>query len=346
MERKISKREALVAVLLVSALIIIIALCILIGADKGTDIEVHTAESYAWFDTYSTVRDYSGESPEEFNKTFSEISELFDYYHTLFDIYNEYDGGPINLCTLNRLAGTGAVKVDKELIEFLEYSIEMYALTHGEVNIAMGAVLSVWHEYRVPGTAIPPEDVLISASEHCDINKIIIDKENSTVELADSEMSLDVGAIAKGYATEKVAQMLKERGKSGYVLDIGGNLRAVGTKADGSPWRAGVRNPDFNGESYIHRFDIADSSAVTSGNYERYYTVNGVNYHHIIDKDTLMPSVHFASVTVLCESSALADALSTALFNMTASEGKALVETLDGVSVIWVDLDGEITTSK
>ncbi len=345
MERKISKREALVAVLLISALIIIIALCILIGADKGADVDVHTAESYAWFDTYSTVRDYSGESVEEFNKTFSEISELFDYYHRLFDIYNEYDG-VVNLCTLNRLAGTGAVKVDKELIEFLEYSIDMHSLTNGEVNIAFGAVLSVWHEYREEGVALPPEDVLVSASKHCDINKIIIDKENSTVELADSEMSLDVGAIAKGYATEKAAEMLKEQGKSGYVLDIGGNLRAVGTKADGSPWRAGVRNPDFSGDSYIYRFDISDSSAVTSGNYERYYTVNGVNYHHIIDKDTLMPSVHFASVTVLCESSALADSLSTALFNMTASEGKALVETLDGVFVIWVGLDGGITTSK
>ena len=345
MERKISKKEVLTAVLLFSALVIIIAACILIGANKDKNIEIHTAESYSWFDTYSTVRDYSGGALEEFNEVFSEISALFDYYHRLFDIYHEYDG-IVNICTLNRLAGTGAVKVDTELIEFLEYSISMHALTDGEVNIAMGAVLSVWHEYREEGVALPPEDVLVSASKHCDINKIIIDKENSTVELADSEMSLDVGAIAKGYATEKAAEMLKEQGKNGYVLDIGGNLRVVGTKADGSPWRAGVRNPDFSGDSYIYRFDISDSSAVTSGNYERYYTVNGVNYHHIIDKDTLMPSVHFASVTVLCESSALADALSTALFNMTAPKGKALVETLDGVSVIWVDLDGEITTSK
>lgn len=316
MERKISKKEVLTAVLLFSALVIIIAACILIGANKDKNIEIHTAESYSWFDTYSTVRDYSGGALEEFNEVFSEISALFDYYHRLFDIYHEYDG-IVNICTLNRLAGTGAVKVDTELIEFLEYSISMHALTDGEVNIAMGAVLSVWHEYREEGVALPPEDVLVSASKHCDINKIIIDKENSTVELADSEMSLDVGAIAKGYATEKAAEMLKEQGKNGYVLDIGGNLRVVGTKADGSPWRAGVRNPDFSGDSYIYRFDISDSSAVTSGNYERYYTVNGVNYHHIIDKDTLMPSVHFASVTVLCESSALADALSTALFNMT-----------------------------
>lgn len=342
-KRKISKKEIATAVALCLALLIIVAVCIFWQED--TEIEVHTEESYGWFDTYSVIRDYSGGSREEFDANFAKISERFDYYHKLFDIYNEYED-VVSLCTVNRLAKDGPVAVSPELIKFIEYSVGIHSLTGGEVNIAMGAVLSVWHKYREEGVSVPSESLLAEAAEHCDITKIKIDKENSTVEFLDPEMSLDVGAIAKGYATERVADMLAADGVSGYVLDIGGNIRAIGSKANGDAWRAGVKNPDMSGEPYIYYFDLADSSAVTSGNYERYYTVGGVNYHHIIDKDTLMPSDHFSSVTVITEDSALADSLSTALFNMTKEEGEALIATLDDVFVIWVTPDGTIATAE
>ena len=342
-KRKITKKEFAAAVALCLVLLILVTVCILWQEDE--EIEVHTEESYSWFDTYSVIRDYSGRSRAEFDTNFNKISARFDYYHKLFDIYNEYED-VVSLCEVNRLAKDGPVTVSPELIEFIEYAKDIYALTGGEVNIAMGAVLSIWHKYREEGVSVPSEALLSEAAEHCDITKIKIDKENHTVEFLDDKMSLDVGAIAKGYATECVADMLVADGISGYVLDIGGNIRAVGTKANGDSWRAGVKNPDMSGEPYIYYFDIADSSAVTSGNYERYYTVSGVNYHHIIDKDTLMPADHFSSVTVLTEDSALADSLSTALFNMTMEEGEALISTLDDVFVIWVTSDGSIITSE
>ena len=306
------------------------------------EIEVKNRIFYEYFDTVSTVYDYSGDSDEKFRENALLVEERLKYYHELFDIYNEYEG-LTNLATVNRLAKAGEVEVCGELIEFLEYAIEMHGLTEGNTNIAMGSVLSIWHKYREAGKAVPTEAELKAAAEHTDINKLVIDRENSTVKFLDPKMSLDVGAIAKGYAVERIAEELIERGATAYVLDVGGNLRAIGTKVDGGTWRTGVRNPDlFSREQYVYYLDIADTSVVTSGDYQRFYTVNGVKYHHIINKDTLMPADYFSSVTVVTKDSGLADALSTALFNMDYESGAKLLDTLDGVSVIWVTKDGEV----
>ena len=124
------------------------------------------------------------------------------------------------------------------------------------------------------------------------------------------------------------------------MLDIGGNLRIVGHKPDGSCWSTGVRNPFDTDENAII-LNIADISCVTSGDYERYFTVNGKRYHHIIDKDTLMPSEYFSSITVIAEDSGLADALSTALFSMSYEEGLSLLESLDSeAEAFWIEKDG------
>lgn len=297
---------------------------------------------YEYFDTVSTVYDYSGGSDKRFQENAELVRAELEYYHRLFDIYNEYDGIN-NVATLNRLAGEWVV-LAPELIEFLEYAVGMHALTGGNMNIAMGSVLSIWHEYREEGKAVPTMAELEAAAEHTDITKLEIDKSSGRARLCDSEMSLDVGAIAKGYAVERIAEMLEARGADSYVLDVGGNLRAIGEKPDGSAWRTGIKNPniyDFN-TPYVHYLDVKDTSVVTSGDYQRFYLVDGVSYHHIIDKDTLMPANYFASVTIVTSDSGLADALSTALFTMDYDSGRALASTIDDITVVWVTKDGEV----
>ena len=161
--------------------------------------------------------------------------------------------------------------------------------------------------------------------------------------MADADMSLDVGAIAKGYATEKVADMLEGQGISHVLLDIGGNIRAIGDKPDGTLWRLGLQNPDLDSdENYVHIIELESTSLVTSGDYQRYYTVNGKRYHHIIDPQTLMPSDRFTDVSVIYEDSGISDAMSTALFNMDIEEGKALAESV-GAEVLWIFQDGSET---
>ena len=154
-------------------------------------------------------------------------------------------------------------------------------------------------------------------------------------------MSLDVGAVAKGYTAQKIAEYFTERNISGYVIDLGGNICAIGTKAGGDGWTTGIKNPLANVDTpYIAKIKISDISCVTSGDYERYYTVGGKRYHHIIDPDTLYPADYFSSVTILTRDSALADVLSTALFCMSESDGQSLLSNFSGVEVMWVYKNG------
>ena len=168
-----------------------------------------------------------------------------------------------------------------------------------------------------------------------------IDDEKNTVRIADSKARIDVGALGKGYSTEKAAQLLESMNCYSYVLNIGGNIRIIGTKKDGSGWKTGVTDPSGD-SAYALYLEISDISCVTSGDYERYFMYEGTRYHHIIDKDTLMPANYFSSISILVKDSGLADALSTALFSMSYEDGRALVDSLEGVEAIWIYKDKTI----
>ena len=313
--------------LIATVLILCTALCLLLTS-CGAKAEKYSEYAFEYFDTITTVTGYA-KSKEEFDGVCEEIFSELALYHKLFNIYHRYEGME-NLCTVNELKdGTHrTVTVDKRIMDLLLFCKEMYEKTDGNVNIAMGSVLSVWHEYREAGmnapweAELPPMERLREAAAHTDINNLILDTENNTVTITDPQMKLDVGAIAKGYAVEMIAQALEAKGISGYVLNVGGNVRTVGPKADGTKWIVGIENPDEDSEtSYVEYLNIAGESIVTSGSYQRYYVVDGKSYHHIIDKETLMPAEGYLSVSVVCRDSALGDALSTALFCMSFEEG-------------------------
>ncbi len=298
---------------------------------------------FTYFDTVSSVYSYSGDSQEQFEKNCEEITAILGEYHKLFDIYHEYSG-IINLCTVNKNAGGDWLQVDGKLIDFLLYAEELNTVTNGEMNIMMGAVLRPWHDCRTAATngqenAIPSPELLSEAGKHISFASLEIDEARNAVRITDPDASIDVGALGKGYATEMAAKHLEEKGIEHYVLNIGGNIRIIGTKPNGEGWLTGIKNPD-NPETYASYITISDTSCVTSGNYERYYVVDGERYHHIIDKDTLMPAAHFASVSVITKNSGLADALSTALYCMSYEEGVALLENFEGVEVLWITEDG------
>ena len=329
-----------------SFFIIICLLFVMLGCKR--EIERREKVFFGCFDTVCTVYGYADESEVDFEENCEKIQADLQKYHRLFDIYNEYEG-IVNLATVNKNAGGDFLTVDREIIELLLYAKELYTLTNGEMNIMMGSVLSLWHDCRIDASDgnvhLPDSDQLTEAANHTAINLLEIDEKNSAVRISDPHASIDVGAIAKGYATERTAEMLEKSGVNSYVLDVGGNIRIIGEKPDGDGWVTGIKSPFDDGE-YVKRVNISDTSCVTSGNYERYFELDGERYHHIIDKDTLYPSKHFASVTVICRDSALADALSTALFCMSLEDGKALVEGLDGVCVLWVKNDGKTYMTK
>ena len=312
-----------------------------------------TKYNSAFLDTFDTVISLIAyaEKEETFNTWANTVHDTYLHLHKLFDTYNSYeDEGIISICTLNERAAQEPVKVDPVLFSLLQFCKNEYELGRGQVNIAMGSVLSIWHEYREAGLAdpenakLPPMEALEEASKHTNIDDLVLDPENLTVFFADPALKLDVGAVAKGYATELVSQMLLGSDLSSFIISAGGNVRTGNPPQDGRlRWGIGIQDPDgavLGLGDIVETLYLSNCSVVTSGDYQRFYTVDGTNYHHLIDPDTLMPGSYFRSVTIITEDSGYADFLSTATFLMPYEEGREFIDSLDGVEAIWIFPDG------
>ena len=306
--------------------------------------------SKQYFDVFDTVTVITGyaRTEEDFLKEAEALHNELLFYHQLFDIYHTYDGMN-NLMSINEKCPTKNVSVDQKMMDFLIYCKKMEKETNGQTNIALGSVLQIWHQYREDGinnpdkAQLPDQEELKALGEHTNIDQLVLDEQNLTVKFTDAKMQLDVGGIAKGYAVEKVAQFAKKKGWDHLLFNVGGNIRAVGAKPDQSDWTIGIQDPFGESEdSYLKTFQIQNESMVTSGNYQRYYVVDGKKYCHIIDPKTLFPAEYVAAVTIQCEDSGLADSFSTALFNMSLDEGKAFAKEHPQIEVLWVTNDGKV----
>ena len=314
--------------------------------------EKYTASFLDLFDTASTIIAYD-DSQESFDEHYEQFYNKLEEYDHLFDIYHSYEGIN-NMYYVNMHAAEAPVKVDESIIELLEYGKEVYELSGGKTNICFGPVLALWHNEREiadensENAKLPDMTELENASKHTNIDDLIIDKQGSTVFFNDPEMTLDVGAIAKGFAVQKITDWAKQNLWSNAAISIGGNVSTYGFKNDDGKtlWTIGIENPDLSADDYLLKVKITDLSVVTSGDYQRYYTVDGKKYCHIINPDTLMPSEYVASVSVICADSAFGDALSTTLFNMSVEDGLRLIESLDGVEAVWVDKEYNKTFSS
>lgn len=315
----------------------------------------YEAQFLSLFDTVTTLVSYTDDKAQ-FEAQAQFIHDKLERYHQLYDVYHEYEGIH-NIKTINDQAGIAPVKVDAELIQLLVLSKEMYEKSNGKMNVAFGSVLSIWHTYREKGiddpahAKLPPMEELQAAALHTDIEKVIIDEKASTVFLADPEMRLDVGSIGKGYAVQQVSLMAQEHGFTSGLISVGGNIVAIGGKyGDDTPWNIGIENPtkEEAGEEkkLIATVNVINQSVVSSGDYQRYYTVDGKQYHHIIDPSTLMPAAYYKSVSIVAKDSGIADAVSTALFNMPLAEGKAFIESLPYTEACFVLPDNHVEYSS
>lgn len=297
------------------------------------------------FDTVTQVVIYSRRASDAaaFFERFE--SELFAW-DELADIYYEYDGVN-NLKTLNRAAGTAPVELDARLLGLLEYGLAMREATGGRVDLLLGSVLSLWHARREEGlndpaaARIPTDEELAGAKAIAERATLLIDRGAGTAYLPLAGSSIDVGAFAKGYATEKICRELEALGYTDFAANVGGNLRTSGS-ASGKPWELSVRDPEGDGVVGT----VARSGAVslsTSGSYQRFFTVDGVRYHHIIDPDTNAPAaLGWTSVSVLTADAGVADVLSTALFLLGYEEGVSLLSGLTTpASAFWIADDGK-----
>jgi len=338
-------------IVLQSATALFLLLILAVSLFEHNSKKRYETEFIGLFDTFTKIVAYTN-SKEEFAHLSETIYEMLSEYHKLYDIYNDYDGIN-NIKTINDNAGIAPIKVNKEIVDLILFSKEQHMKTDGYVNIAFGSVLNIWHNYRTNGLSnpknaqLPPIDLLKTAALHAEIDNVIVDEKESTVYLTDSKMSLDVGAVAKGYAAEQAAKMAKEHGFASVLISIGGNIRTVGERAKKTPWLVGVESPIKENEGvFLQEVLLSDFSLVTSGGYNRYYTADDKRYHHIINPETLYPSNYYLSVTILCKDSGVADALSTAVFNMPFNEGFEFIDKMPDTEGLWVLNTGEVKYSK
>ncbi|MEA5014085.1 MAG: FAD:protein FMN transferase [Candidatus Limiplasma sp.] len=308
--------------------------------------------SMFFFDTFDTMITIIGYAPDQavFDRVTAEAKAEFERYHKLYDAYHEYEGVQ-NIYTLNRDAAKAPVAIGPELWDLLHFATQWQSRLMGSTNIAMGAVLSQWHDAREAveaggEAALPDRAALEAAAEHCNLDDVVFDEANRTVFFEDPLLKLDVGAVAKGYATERVAQRMLASEMTSFIINAGGNVRAGNAPAAGRlHWGVGLQDPetaqDPAGQQSMDVLYLENLSVVTSGDYERFFTLDGVRYHHIISPETLMPATQFHAVTVVCQDSGLADILSTALFVLPYEQARELTESLEGVEALWVRGEGE-----
>jgi thiamine biosynthesis lipoprotein len=315
--------------------------------------EKYTYDFFDTFDTYVQITAYAADE-DSFLLFARDVHERMLHMHKLFDIYHEYDGIN-NAATVNKMAGKEPVAVDPLLIELVLRCQEVYDLTQGTVNIALGPVLSLWHDSREAamadpdGASLPGMEALKEAALLCDARDVIADLAAGTLFLRKEGMRLDLGAAAKGYAVEVAARDADKHGVSDYLISAGGNVLAkVGEDSQAqSGWNVGVMDPAHaeDGGDLLDVLSMREGAAVTSGDYQRYFVADGVRYGHIIDPQTLMPPSNARQVTVIGPSSLDADILSTTLFILPYDVGRELVEDT-AYDAIWVFDDGSVVATE
>ncbi len=319
------------------ALLLVLLLCTASACAQSTVYEKHQHYFFGTFDTIITLIGYTQTAAE-----FDEYARLAETemirYHEIFDQYNPYDGVN-NLYSLNQKAPATAVPAEKELIDLLLQIREWQQVYASPTNPAMGSVLRLWHDARTNGTYVPSQDELSAASLHTDYVNVLIDEAAQTVRYADPELRLDLGAVAKGYAAQKVAESLREAGFSSFILNAGGNVVCGDAPMDGrSQWTVAVE--DVDGISTRLKLGLKNLSIVTSGDYQRYYEVDGKRYHHLIDPVTLQPAAYMRAVSIIHPDSGLADFLSTAAFLLPYEQSRALIESIPEAEATWLLADG------
>lgn len=326
--------KILIGILLVVAVIIILFI-------KSNNYKEYSRD-YFYMDTYINVKIYSN-SASKANIALDKVDSIYSLYHNLTDKYNEHDNG---LYVLNQ---KGSATIDYRLYKMIEYGASWYSKTNGLLNIGIGDLTDVWKKYRDAGTGVPSLDELKDADINFNdilINETISDIEDAKVSnsvILSNGVTIDLGAISKGYTTELVGDYLKSVGLNKFIINAGGNVLVGDYYKNSGTYKIGIEDPTDTSKVYkvVKGNNIA---VVTSGGYQRNYTYNGVTYNHIIDPTTLYPANNMQSVTIIDKSSKEADALSTTLFLMTVDEGKEFIKNYDA-QAIWYLNDGTVATT-
>lgn len=275
--------------------------------------------------------------------------ERYDALFSRLDDIESLMSANLNNSTIGRInaaAGIHPVKSDKETLKVLQAALRFARDSDGRFDPTIGPLVTLWD---IGGTspAVPEQELLRRARSLIDWRRVVINTEEETVFLPEKGMRIDLGAIAKGYAADEIAVMIRSWGISRAMIDLGGNIFALGNKAEGTPWHIGIRDPEQTGGAPVLSLHVSDKSMVTSGIYERFFVENGTHYHHILDPETGYPANSgILSVSIISPRSIEADALSTTLFLLGIRKGMDFIEGIPEAEAIFIDSSRKVYPSS
>ncbi|MDR2418944.1 MAG: FAD:protein FMN transferase [Treponema sp.] len=282
-----------------------------------------------------------------FNEAFKRLHEIENLMSATVSGAGGVSGADIN--RVNHYAGQYALRVSAETIAVVERALYYAELSDGAFDPTVGPLVKLWG-IGTETPKLPSQDEIAQALSLVNWRDVSIEPEPGALFLKRPGMSLDLGAIAKGYAADEVVRIIAKAGIPSAIIDLGGNIFAYGLKnpsEPAAPWRIGVQNPlDIRG-AYLGILELQNKSVVTSGVYERYADIDGIHYHHILStRDGYPVRNGLLSVTIIASSSIESDALSTMVFALGYEHGRALVETMDGVEALFVFEDKTIRATS
>jgi len=246
---------------------------------------------------------------------------------------------------INDNAGIQPVKVDSEVFNLIERSIGISRITQGAFDISYGSIdKSLWN-FDKSMTKLPDAETALKMVHLIDYRNIILDRENTTVFLKEKGMRIGFGGIGKGYVAEMAKQILIKNNVQSGIINASGDLSAWGLQPDGKKWTIGVANPDAPNGAFSY-MEISNKAVATSGNYEKFVTINGKKYSHTIDPKTGLPITGIKSVTIIASNAEFADAMATPIAVMGIKAGLFLIDQIPDLYCIIIDDNNKIYTSK
>lgn len=320
-------------------LAVMMTLTLFVGCSKEKVPAEPISKTALVIGTVCTITLYDSDDTSIIDKAIARLSELEDIL-SINKTGTELD-------EVNNMAGISPVTVSQDTLNVVKKGVEYSALSNGSLDITVGPLVKLWG-IGTEAAKVPSNEEIEIAKSLINYNDVVIDEDKSTIYLKNPNMIIDLGAIAKGYAADEVAKLLTENGIKSAIINLGGNIFALGKKIDGSLWKVGVQNPEKDGaEATIGYVTVANKSIVTSGVYERYFEENGKKYHHILSPETGYPYENeILGVSIISDASIDGDSLSTTLFALGVEKGLELIESTDGVDAIFITKDHKLHMTK
>ena len=272
--------------------------------------------------TACTITIYKGYSEAALDESFARIARIEDEMTV-----NREESEVIRV---NRAAGKAPVQVSPDTLSVISRGLEICRVGDGAFDITVGPLVKLWG-IGTSSARVPSQKEIRAALARMGWRDVQVLPDSSSVFLRRPGMALDLGAIAKGYAADEVARILREHGVKAALVNLGGNVLTIGAKPDGTPWKIGVQNPEEPRGTHIGIIDVGETAVVTSGSYERYFEAGGRRYHHILDTTTGAPVDNgLTAVMIVARDSTTADGYSTLVFALGLQKGRALVESSAG----------------